>query len=89
MKMTKEIILDALEQKIEDNFGSLQHTNNMDQEIELLKEAACRHIKKNKSITLRINEMDLEAIKIRASKSGLPYQTYITMLIHKDAASSL
>lgn len=85
----KKIVLDDLEQKIENNFGLLQNMDNMQEEIFLLKQAACKHIKKNKSITLRINEMDLEAIKIRASVFGVPYQTYLTMLIHKDVANIL
>ena len=85
--MNDKIYLDNLEQEVEDNFECLENISNMDQEMASLKQAALIHIKKNKSITLRINETDLEAIKMKASKFGVGYQTYITMLIHKDAAS--
>ncbi|AFC71089.1 hypothetical protein MC5_03835 [Rickettsia australis str. Cutlack] len=37
-----------------------------------------------RSVTIRVAEHDIEAIKIKASKHGLPYQTYLNMLIHLD-----
>jgi predicted DNA binding CopG/RHH family protein len=52
-----------------------------------LKKAAAMHVKRKQSITLRINVMDLEAIKLKASRVGIPYQTYINMIIHQDATS--
>ena len=39
-----------------------------------------------KSITLRMNSDDLEKIKQKASKEGLPYQTFIKSQLHKIAA---
>jgi len=39
-----------------------------------------------KSITLRMNTDDLEKIKQKASKEGLPYQTFIKSQLHKIAA---
>ncbi len=77
--------LDEYEQDIEDNFEKLQPIDNLDEEINLLKQAAVNHVTKKKSITMRIRESDLEIIRIKASKLGVPYQTYISMLIHKDA----
>ena len=41
------------------------------------------------SITLRVHERDLEAMRLKASRLGVPYQTYINMLIHRDASSGL
>jgi predicted DNA binding CopG/RHH family protein len=38
-----------------------------------------------KSITIRLSEEDINAMKTKATKLGLPYQTYIKMVIHKDA----
>ncbi len=85
--MTKKTRLDEFEQEIEDNFESLTDIGGMKLEIGLFEKAAASHIAKSKSITLRIKEIDLEAMKIKASKLGIPYQTYINMLIRKDAAS--
>jgi len=39
--------------------------------------------KKSKSISLRFNSFDLEKVKEKAYQDGLPYQTLITMVIHK------
>lgn len=38
----------------------------------------------NKPITIRVSKHDLDVVKIKASKLGIPYQTYIKMLIHRD-----
>ena len=55
----------------------------------MLVHAAKLHAKIKKSITLRVHEIDLEAMRLKASRLGIPYQTYINMLIHKDAAKGL
>lgn len=85
--MRKKIVLDEYEQDIEDNFELLNSVPNMAEEIARIQNAAATHVKRKKSITLRVHEMDLEAMRIKASKLGIPYQTYINMLIHKDASS--
>lgn len=77
--------LDAYEQDIEDNF-EFQESTNDPHVFEAFKQAAERHVKKKRPITLRVAEYDLEAMKIKASKLGIPYQTYINILIHQDAA---
>ena len=89
VQMNKKTSLDDFEQDIENNFDSLRQIDNFKQEMSLLKQAAIEHTKRKKSITLRIHEHDLEAMRIKASKLGIPYQTYINMLIHKDAISGL
>jgi predicted DNA binding CopG/RHH family protein len=38
-----------------------------------------------KSITIRISNSDIQAMKTKAVKMGVPYQTYINILIHRDA----
>ncbi len=87
--MSKKIHLDAFEQDIEDNFGSLNTISDMKAEMEIMKNAALIHSRRKKSITLRVHEIDLETMRIKASKLGIPYQTYINMLIHKDAISGV
>ncbi len=42
-----------------------------------------------KAITLRINENDLERIKFEAEKEGIPYQTFITSILHKYTTKQL
>jgi predicted DNA binding CopG/RHH family protein len=38
---------------------------------------------KNKRINIRISERDLMGLKARALEEGIPYQTLVSMLIHK------
>jgi len=78
------IKLDSYEQDIENNFEKQQKFDDKD-EISLLQKSAKAHPNKKRSVTIRIAEQDIEAIKIKASKHGLPYQTYLNMLIHLDA----
>jgi predicted DNA binding CopG/RHH family protein len=76
--------LDKYEQELENNFDSQQSLKNIEQ-LENLKKSAIKHQKSKKVITIRIANYDLEAIKIKASKLGLAYQTYINMLLHQEA----
>ena len=85
--MSNKTSLDSYEQGIEDNFEYLQSVTNLEKEKAMLKDVATSHVKRKKSITIRISEIDLKAMQIKASKLGIPYQTYINMLIHKDAVS--
>ncbi len=39
--------------------------------------------KKNRSISLRISNFDLEKLKEKAEKEGIPYQTLINSILHK------
>jgi predicted DNA binding CopG/RHH family protein len=41
-------------------------------------------LRKNKSITIRLAEKDLQKVKAKAIAEGMPYQTLITSIIHKD-----
>ena len=83
--MTNKIKLDAYEQEIEDNLEKAKPVKNMKEELRMLKEAARNHISEKKSITIRVQKSDIEAMKIKAGKMGIPYQTYINILIHRDA----
>lgn len=55
-------------------------------ERERFREAARAALTKNRTITLRINGNDLEALKDIALKSGKKYQTYIGELLHTHIA---
>ena len=82
--MEKAFVLDEYEQEIEDNFQ--KHVSSIDTQdrIAMLQQAAKDHNKRKKPITIRVHEVDLEAIKIKASRIGVPYQTYINILIHRN-----
>ena len=42
-----------------------------------------------KAISLRVNEEDVLAIKKIAEKEGLPYQTFISSILHKVATEQI
>ena len=39
--------------------------------------------KKNRRMNIRISERDLKGLKARAAEEGIPYQTLVTMVLHK------
>lgn len=45
--------------------------------------AAKETLKKNKHVHLRMSEADLEGIKTKAAREGIPYQTLIASIVHK------
>ena len=45
--------------------------------------------RKNRAISLRLSEFDLEMVKKRAEREGLPYQTLIATLVHKFVTDQL
>lgn len=46
-------------------------------------EHAKHSLSKQKRINIRMTERDLKKIQVRALQEGLPYQSLISMLIHK------
>ena len=45
--------------------------------------------KKDKRINIRISNRDLTAIQSRALQEGIPYQTFVSSIIHKYISGSL
>lgn len=85
--MSKKYELDIEEKTLEEQYESLKPAKDKQKLVGDLTHAARRHVQNKKPITIRLSVQDLEAIKIKASRCGLPYQTYLNMLIHKDATS--
>ena len=74
------------EMEIENNIEKLRPVSNDKRErIEGLIDKA----KKNSSISLRIASYDLEKIKERAGREGIPYQTLINSILHKYITNQL
>ena len=79
-KLTEE------EQQIEDTADELVPVGQEErQRIEGIIERG----RKNKNINIRLSEMDLERIKSRAEREGLPYQTLISSVLHKYVSDRL
>ena len=74
--------------------GELEALNDeaFEEEKAKLKQTAIETIKqktKKKSLNIRLYADDIEKIKAIALRQGLPYQTYLSSLIHKVATGQL
>jgi predicted DNA binding CopG/RHH family protein len=80
LKLTKEeknVIL-------ADEKGLLKNASNLKELKSRYAKIAKNTLKKNKSITIRLAERDLQRIKAKAAEEGVPYQTLITSILHKN-----
>ncbi|MCJ7813669.1 BrnA antitoxin family protein [bacterium] len=74
------------EKAIEDEIENLKPVSEMKKKkIEQLLSQA----RKNKSISLRISNFDLEKLKEKANNEGVPYQTLINSILHKYITNQL
>ena len=78
--------LDQFEQEIEDQVDEYQPISEVNKKKiqEIIKNA-----KEKKSINLRINSQDLDLLKQKAEKEGIPYQTLISSILHKYLTDQL
>jgi len=85
MKLGKEEkeILSAYEKG---DFPSVPH---LKKEIAKYREYAKSTLQKNKRINIRISERDLIHIQRKAVEEGLPYQTFISSILHKFIIGNL
>ena len=61
-------------------------TKSRKKELEAI---AANTTRKDKRINIRISNRDLTAIQSRASEEGIPYQTFVSSIIHKYISGSL
>jgi len=54
-----------------------------------IEQSAAETSKKDKRINIRISSRDLVAIKRRALREGMPYQTLVSSILHKYISGSL
>ena len=85
MKSEKDIQLEPWEKEILDDFerGEFVSIPNAKKANAEYREMFSSFLKKRKSINIRISEQDLFRVKSKALAEGLPYQTYISSIIHK------
>jgi predicted DNA binding CopG/RHH family protein len=78
-KLTKE------EQGLLDSFekGEWIPVANLPKRKQELAEYARHTLRKDKRLNIRISERDLIELQRKAVKEGLPYQTYVSSVIHK------
>jgi predicted DNA binding CopG/RHH family protein len=78
-KLTKE------EKEILDSFekGEWVPVADLSKRKRELAEYARNTLRKDKRLNIRISERDLIELQRKAVKEGLPYQTYVSSIIHK------
>jgi predicted DNA binding CopG/RHH family protein len=83
-----DVKLDAEEQELLKSYerGEWKSVKNLAQEMKIAKETAVNTLRKNSRITLRISSGDLARLKQKAAFKGLPYQTFISSVLHEYAA---
>ena len=69
--------------------GEFESIRNFREEKRKLEEAARNTLQKDRRINIRISSRDLEQIRKRAAKEGIPYQTLISSTLHKLVSGKL
>lgn len=81
----KDLVLDPYEQEIEDSIarGEWKRVKNFAKRKKELEKAAreFNETRRAKPVTIRINQEDLNALKAKAKKKNIPYQTLLGALI--------
>jgi len=79
VKLTKEEkeILEAFEA------GEFKPVKNASKEKERFQQYARNTLSKPRNINIRLSDRDLQKIKALAIEKGLPYQTFISSLLHQ------
>jgi len=91
MKKTKKIETAAelkLIRKIESGKYKSLPKKDFEKEKTRFQKIAANTLKR-KSINIRVIESDIEKIKAIAMEEGMPYQTFITSILHKLATGKL
>jgi len=83
----KYLILDNKEKQIVDDFEKNEFISisNLKSSKTNYKKYAKNTLNKSKNINLRLTEKDLQRVKTKAAKNGIPYQTLLSTLIHQYA----
>jgi predicted DNA binding CopG/RHH family protein len=82
----KTIALTKHEKKIEESINQLKPLRH--EKMKKVKDSIAK-ARKDKAISLRIATYDLEKIKEKAERNGVPYQTLITTILHKYVTDQL
>lgn len=83
--MKKRINLSWSESAIERAVRRGEYRPASRDEFNRIAEAIARR-KKDAVLNIRVNSQDLESIKEKAKRMGIPYQTFVSELIHHYAA---
>ena len=91
MNNKKPDYLDTEEQELVESLdrGEWKSVGNLEQAKQYAQAIAEATLKKNRRMNVRIAERDLKRLKVRAAEEGIPYQTLVTMVLHKYLTGQL
>ena len=69
--------------------GAPESVSDKAEKIAALKSAVSKKYNQRKAINIKVLESDLELIKAKALKEGMPYQTLINSVLHKYVTNQL
>ena len=69
--------------------GEWQSVPDLEKRKEEVKEYARATLRKDKRVNIRISERDLKELQRQAVREGLPYQTFISSILHKFVNGNL
>ena len=69
--------------------GEWKEVHDIEKYKEQAREYADATMKKDKRMNIRLSERDLKNLKIKALEAGLPYQTLVSMVLHKYVSGKL
>ena len=82
----RRIRLTKYEQELERSLASVEWVPGSKAEFDEIARMLARR-KKDAVLNIRINQGDLDALKARAKRHGVKYQTFIAELLHRVAHS--
>ncbi|MFU8788359.1 MAG: CopG family antitoxin [Methylobacter sp.] len=86
----KTIILDSEEQNLLEAFEAGEFQSIMTAERKQFIEASAKQFcQQNKRVNIKVSESDLTALQKAAVQQGIPYQMFITSILHKYASGTL
>jgi hypothetical protein len=85
IQMKRRIVLTRSEKAIERAIERGEYRPAPKEEFQRIAEAIARR-KKDAVLNIRVNSQDLESIKQKAKRMGIPYQTFVSELIRQYAA---
>ncbi len=83
--------LNKEEKEILDSFesGEWESVLDLEERKNELSEYAATTLRKDKRLNIRISERDLRELQRKAVSEGLPYQTYVSSILHKFVNGNL
>lgn len=82
--MNKNLYLDDEEKQLAESLENEAWVSDLTKKEKQKYEAAARYsLNKQMRINIRMTERDLKKIRAKAIEEGIPYQSLISMLIHK------